>query len=78
MEQLFSKERDKANEKTEAILAAWRKIAVSPEGEKAKDWLMCQVLKPVGATSGHQYYAGTQDAFKLILELMKQPTKGVK
>lgn len=70
-EELFSSEKKQLGENTEKILGAWRRIGISSEGQAVKEWITQQILKPVGPGSLHTYYCGTQDTFKLILELMK-------
>lgn len=73
--ELFKEEKKKLSDETEKILSAWRIVGISSEGQFISRWLLQQVLKPVGPNNTHEYYAGTQDTFKLILELMKPETK---
>lgn len=74
-EHLFKEERDELLKSSEEILSAWRVVGASKQGDAIKKWLTEQVLKPVGPDTSHTYYAGTQDAFKTILAIMKPETK---
>ena len=71
-DQIFGEEREKANNEVKILLQAWEMVGTRVEGERIKNWLLKQILKPLGPqhNGSHAYYSGTQDAFKLIYDLI--------